>query len=113
MFVVFSALSTGLDMKTLSSYLPEGMQEHLTGEGSSTIVHLQLTLATTEVVGPARVALTLALTPRVAEFLRGRDTGRNLEAFCIRRARSAARAALSLSSRFTREAAEDLTKLVP
>ncbi len=59
----------------------------------------QLSLAVTEAIGPIRVAVTLAATPKVAEFLRGNDAGRNVEAFGLRLSRKSARGVVQLRDR--------------
>ena len=63
----------------------------MNGNAASSVVRLQLTLAVTEAVGPMRLALTVALTPRVAGLLRGYPVGRRIEAFGLRVGRNSAR----------------------
>ncbi len=61
----------------------------------------QLCLAVTEAIGPFRVAVTLAATPKIAELLRGNDAGRNVEAFGLRFSRKSARGVIKLRDRFS------------
>eukprot|EP00291_Cryptomonas_curvata_P003364 CAMPEP_0172179874 /NCGR_PEP_ID=MMETSP1050-20130122/16877_1 /TAXON_ID=233186 /ORGANISM="Cryptomonas curvata, Strain CCAP979/52" /LENGTH=188 /DNA_ID=CAMNT_0012852839 /DNA_START=127 /DNA_END=693 /DNA_ORIENTATION=+ len=101
MVALFSAANSGLNTDVLISYLPATFQEHFDGGSATSLFRFQLSLAVTEAIGPFRVAVTLAATPKVAEFLRGNDAGRNVEAFGIRLSRKSARGVIQLRDRFS------------
>lgn len=88
MTLFYSLLSAGVDLKTLISLLPADIKDHVDLAGAAGLVRLQLSWLATEALGPARLGLTLAITPEISRYMRQYQPTRNLEAFLVRRATS-------------------------
>mmetsp|Transcript_118714 Transcript_118714/g.335809 ORF Transcript_118714/g.335809 Transcript_118714/m.335809 type:complete len:220 (+) Transcript_118714:77-736(+) len=88
--VVYTTLSLGVDISTLVRQLPEALRDKIGGEGSFSgdLGSAAATLAVVEVLGPARLALTISAAPAASKVARRLMWFRNTEAALIRASRA-------------------------
>jgi len=91
-YAVFS-----LSGDNLTQQLPEILREKLGGENAAAGGAIAATLGLVELVGPARLALTIAVAPKVSETVRQWEWFRNIEKPIVE-------IASSLASRFATKA---------
>jgi hypothetical protein len=90
---VFAALSLVGDPEQLLQSLPDFLRERLGGEGGGAAGGLgraAITLAVVEVIGPARLALTVAVAPTVADAVRKYEWFCTLEETILQKGREVA-----------------------
>ena len=95
MVLLYSIISA-VDLTDMASILPEKVLEVIesspdTPGGLNTVTKLQLALAGNELIGPVRLGITLAISPKVSNFMRSYQFARDLEAKTVRAVRKKAR----------------------
>ena len=95
MVLLYSIISS-VDLTDMASILPEKVLEVIasspdTPGGLTTVTKLQLALAGNELIGPLRLGITLAISPKVSNFMRSYQIARDLEAKTVRVVRKKAR----------------------
>eukprot|EP00960_Hanusia_phi_P064661 765863-Hanusia_phi.AAC.3 len=101
-------LLSNVDIRTVLSFLPENFKvpfcsffsfhtsenfpkEDIDETSASGLIRFQLTIAALELIGPARLGFTLAVTPTVSGVMRKYQTSRDLEALIVRSTRKTVR----------------------
>jgi len=90
------ALLSNVDIKTVLSFLPESIKDDIDESSAAGLVRFQLSIAALEIIGPARLGFTLAVTPTVSGVMRKYQTTRDLEALVVRSTRKTARSLKSV-----------------
>jgi len=89
-------LLSNVDIRTVLSFLPENFKEDIDETSASGLIRFQLTIAALELIGPARLGFTLAVTPTVSGVMRKYQTSRDLEALIVRSTRKTVRSLKSV-----------------